>query len=335
MRRFLTVLLALCLLAGCGPQLDRFPRVETTAPTYPAQTLTIDIPLGADQFTQDGVAQLAAAVLELSGGAGTLEAIPSQNPAAALSNGATHLALLDNRQLLEADPSMVFLDWPFLLEDAGQWLTVMGAEDGVVRGSASLQKALNGEVIGLWYGGRAVLLCRGNFYEAISFAGTSLGMLEDHMDTGFFQGIGEDLGAKILCAGDPAELMALFDQKEIKYMELFLDDLDPDALPEALKYLEDTTHRVEGLWLVLGKDAVDGETARLLRAAAASVPQTVWDARARQEEDLFQALEDREVEVRHSGYNSLHRAARDYFRHNGERLGCTSRTLEELLALVR
>ena len=50
---------------------------------------------------------------------------------------------------------------------------------------------------------------------------------------------------------------------------------------------------------------------------------------------LFQALEDREVEVRHSGYNSLHRAARDYFRHNGERLGCTSRTLEELLALVR
>ena len=72
MRRFLTVLLALCLLAGCGPQLDRFPRVETTAPTYPAQTLTIDIPLGADQFTQDGVAQLAAAVLELSGGAVTL-----------------------------------------------------------------------------------------------------------------------------------------------------------------------------------------------------------------------------------------------------------------------
>ena len=31
---------------------------------------------------------------------------------------------------------------------------------------------------------------------------------------------------------------------------------------EALKYLEDTTHRVEGLWLVLGKDAVDGETAQ-------------------------------------------------------------------------
>ena len=102
MRRFLTALLALCLLAGCGPQLERFPRVEATAPTYPAQTLTIDIPLGADQFTQDGVAQLAATVLELSGGAVTLEAIPSQNPAAALSNGATHLALLDNRQLLEA-----------------------------------------------------------------------------------------------------------------------------------------------------------------------------------------------------------------------------------------
>lgn len=333
MKRFFAALLALCLLAGCGPRLDRFPRVEAQAPAYAPQTLTIDVPRDADQLALDGVSQLAAAVLDLSGGAVTLEVIPSQDPASALLHGATHLALVDSARLVEAEPSLSFLDWPFLTESADQWLTVMGEEDGAVRGNLPLRKALGGEVIGLWYGGRTVLLCRSSFYESIGFAGTSLGVLSDRGGAEFFQGIGEDLEAKVLCLGTAEELAELFDQKEIKYAEYPLDALDPDALPEELKYLEDTAHRVEGLWLVLG-EGVDEDTARLLRAAAASVPQTVLDARTRREEELFRALEDRDIEVRRGDYAALRRAARDYFRRNGESLGCDRRTLDRLMGLV-
>ncbi len=333
MKRLFALVLALCLLAGCGPQLDRYPRVEAQAPSYTPQVLTIDVPRDADQTALDGVSQLAAAILDLSGGAVTLEVIPSQDPASALLHGATHLALVDSARLVEAEPSLAFLDWPFLAESVDQWLTVMGAEDGVVRGNLPLRRALGGEVIGLWYGGRTVLLCRSSFYETIGFAGTSLGVLSDRAGTDFFQGIGEDLEAKVLCLGTAEELLELFEEKEVKYAEYPLDQLDPDALPEELKYLEDTAHRVEGHWLVLG-EGVDEETARLLRAAAASVPQTVLDARTRQEEELFQALEDRDVEVRRGDYAALHRAARDYFRRGGDSAECDRRTLERLMGLV-
>jgi len=333
-KRLLAFLLTLCLLAGCGPQLEKYPRVDPASREIEPQILTIDIPREADQSTLDAVSQLAAALLELSGGAVTLEVIPSDHPARALHGGATHMALLENSDLIEADPSMAFLDWPFFLRDAGQWLTVMGAEDGVVRGSASLGDALGGEVIGLWYGGRTVVLCRASFYEEIGFSGSTLGVLDGRGGAGFFQGVGEDLGARTLIAGDREELLGLFERREIKYMEYPLEELDPEALPETLKYLEDTSHRVEGTWLVLGKDAVDEETARIVRAAAASVPQSVLDARARAEEELFRQLGELGVEVKKGSYADLRRASREYFRKNGRELGCGERTLGRLVEIV-
>ncbi len=334
MKRLLAFLLALCLLAGCGPQLEKYPRVEPSSQVVEPRELTIDVPRDAGQLALDAVSQLAAALLELSGGAITLEVIPSEDPAAALRSGVTHLALLDNRALIEADPSMLFLDWPFLAKDAEHWLTIMGAENGVVRGSASLREALEGEVIGLWYGGRAALLCRGTFYQEIGFAGASLGVLDDREGLGFFQGIGEDLEARVLCTGDREELWELFDSKEIKYMECVLEELNPEELPEAVKCLEDTAHRIHGMWLVLGTEAVDEETARIIRAAAASVPQPAWDARARQEEALFLALEEREIEVKRGDYANLHRAAREYLRKNGRELGCGERSWERLMEIL-
>ena len=118
MKRLLAFLLALCLLAGCGPQLEKYPRVEPSSQVVEPRELTIDVPRDAGQLALDAVSQLAAALLELSGGAITLEVIPSEDPAAALRSGVTHLALLDNRALIEADPSMLYLDWPFLAKDA-------------------------------------------------------------------------------------------------------------------------------------------------------------------------------------------------------------------------
>ncbi len=36
--------LALCLLAGCGLNLARYPKVEPSSPVIEPQTLTIDLP---------------------------------------------------------------------------------------------------------------------------------------------------------------------------------------------------------------------------------------------------------------------------------------------------
>ena len=165
------------LLAGCVPNLGRYPRQEKTPPAFAPQALTIDLPQGADQLTQDAAAQLGAALLELSGGAVTLEVILSGNPASALLHGATHMAVLENRDLIAAEPGLAVLDRPFAAESPEAYLTVMAAEKGPVRGNAALREALGGKVIGGWYGGRVSLLCRGSFYEEICFSGSALGLL--------------------------------------------------------------------------------------------------------------------------------------------------------------
>lgn len=328
--RFVAGALCLLLLAGCdGPRLEEYPRVEPVKREIAPRALTIDLPRDSDQLTVDAVNQFAAAVLDLSGGVVTLEPIFSDRPAIALQDGSTDLALLTNRDILEAEPSLSFIDWPFFWDNPEQYLTVMGAEDGLIRGSGDLSAALGGEVLGVWYGGRVVLLCRGAFYEEVAFAGTVFGALEGAGGTGYFTDIGEDLQARETREEEQDRLLELLDQQEVKYLEYPLSALDPDQLPQALKHLENTAHRVRGLWLTMG-DGVDPETAEILRAAAAYVPQSAWTARTQAEEALLEELEAREVQVHELDYYSLHRAAREHFRRNREQLGCSQRVWEEM-----
>jgi len=323
---------ALCLLlAGCGgPRLEEYPRVEPAKAELAPQTLTIDLHRGCDQLTVAAADRLAAALLELSDGAVELETVFSEQPAIALQNGSTQLALLTNRDLLEAAPELSFLDWPFFWDSPEQYLTVMGAEGGLVRGSGSLASALGGEVLGAWYGGRMVLLCRGVFYEEIAFAGSTVGVLEGAGGSGFFAGIGEDLEAKELAEGDQEELLGLLEDREVKFVECPILELDPGQLPESLKSVENTGHRFLGLWLVLGDGAVDDRTADLLRAAAAYVPESAGTARVRAEEERLRELAAEEVKVTEAEHYALHRAAREYFRRTHEELGCSEEAWEKL-----
>ena len=112
-------------------------------------------------------------------------------------------------------------------------------------------------------------------------------------------------------------------------MEYPLLSLDAEGLPQSLKYLEDTAHRVQGHWLAIS-DQVEPETAALLQAAAAYVPQSALTARLQAEEAMLAELEAQGIRVRKLDYYSLHRAAREYFRRNREALGCTQRVWEEL-----
>ncbi len=326
--------LALCLLAGCGLNLARYPKVEPSSPVIEPQTLTIDLPQDAGPVTLSAVNQLGSALLELSDGAITLEIVSSSDPAGALAHKATHLALLENQDLIEADPSMGFLDWPFLMADAESYLTVMGAENGAVRGSASLREALGGEIIGLWYSGRTVLLGRGTFYPEIAFSGVSLGTLKGREGSGFFEGMEKELRAGKVYTDGPDELLNYMKNRTVKFLEYPLDQLDGENPPQELKYLENTAHRVGGAWLVLGEEAVDKETAQIIRAAAAYVPQSVFTTCIRQEEELFQALEAQGVQVRQGDYTILNRAAREYFRKNYQELGMSQRAWEQILPVI-
>ena len=267
MKRWIQRLLAgaLCLaLAGCGgPRLEEYPRVEPEKKETAPQALTIDLPRDSDQLTVDAVNQLSAAVLELSGGAVTLSPIFSDRPAIALREGSTHMALLTNRDILEAEPALSFIDWPFFWDSPEQYLTVMGAEEGLVRGSGDLAAALGGQVAGVWYGGRVALLCRAAFYEEVAFAGSAFGGLAGRGGTGYFTDIGEDLQARETLEREPEELLPLLDQREVKYLEYPLLSMDAEGLPQSLKYLEDTAHRVQGHWLAIS-DQVEPETAALL-----------------------------------------------------------------------
>ena len=76
------------------------------------------------------------------------------------------------------------------------------------------------------------------------------------------------------------------------------------------------------------------ELGKAAPAAAAAVPQRAWNARARREEELFQALEAREITVQKRPCPPLRRAAKEYFRKNGKGLGCRESTLERLIELV-
>ena len=223
MKRWIQRLLAgaLCLaLAGCGgPRLEEYPRMEPEKKETAPQALTIDLPRDSDQLTVDAVNQLSAAVLELSGGAVTLSPIFSDRPAIALREGSTHMALLTNRDILEAEPALSFIDWPFFWDSPEQYLTVMGAEEGLVRGSGDLAAALGGQVAGVWYGGRVALLCRAAFYEEVAFAGSAFGGLAGRGGTGYFTDIGEDLQARETLEREPEELLPLLDQREVKYLE--------------------------------------------------------------------------------------------------------------------
>ena len=106
-RKLPALVLCLALLGGCGPGFSQYPRASSSAPAaVEAQTLTIDIPRDADAQTQEALAQFAAAVLELSGGAVTIETVPNSDPLSALVHGATHMALADNQMLIEAEPAL-------------------------------------------------------------------------------------------------------------------------------------------------------------------------------------------------------------------------------------
>jgi len=334
MRPFFKRLLAaaLCLLfAGCGgPRLEEYPRVEPVKAEAAPQTLTINLYRDCGPQTADAVDRLAAALLELSGGAVELETVFSAQPAVALQNGSAQLALLTNRDILEAAPELSFIDWPFFWESPEQYLTVMGAENGPVRGSGSLASALGGEVLGVWYGGRMILLCRGVFYEEIAFAGSTVGVLEGAGGNGYFAGIGEDLEAKELAEGEQEELLDLLEEREVKFVECPVLELDPEELPESLKSVENTGHRFRGLWLVLGDGAVDAQTADLLRAAAAYVPESARTEGLRAEEERLEELAAAGVKVTGADHYALHRASLEYFRRTGEELGCTEKMWEEL-----
>lgn len=296
------------LLAGCLPSLGEYPRQEKTPPAFAPQALTIDLPQGADQLTQDAAAQLGAALLELSGGAVTLEVILSGSPASALLHGATHMAVLENRDLIAAEPGLAVLDRPFIAESPEAYLTVMAAEKGPVRGNAALREALGGKVIGGWYGGRVSLLCRGSFYEEICFSGSSLGVLEGWEGSDYYLSLGESLGPKTIFTGDGEELLFLLEQRSVKYLEYPLWELEPEEMPEALKYVEDTGHRIRGMWLVLGEGAVDPATEELIRAAAAYLPQGAMEARMAAEAAALEALEEKDITVRKGSYSALFRA---------------------------
>ena len=83
-----------------------------------------------------------------------------------------------------------------------------------------------------------------------------------------------------------------------------------------------------------GEEAVDKETAQIIRAAAAYVPQSVFTTCIRQEEELFQALEAQGVQVRQGDYTILNRAAREYFRKNYQELGMSQRAWEQILPVI-
>lgn len=308
-RRIAALVLCLGLLTGCLPDLRQYPRQEREARVAEPRSLTIDLPRDADQLTQDAIAVFGAALLELSDGAVTLEVILSGSPASALAHGATHMAVLENRDLIAADPGLALLDRPFSADSPESYLTVMAAEQGPVRDNAALARALGGQVIGAWYGGRMVLLCRGSFYEEICFSGATLGVLEGWEGSDYYTGLGGDLGPKTLIAGDEEELLFLLEERSLKYLEYPLWSLDPEEMPEALKYVEDTGHRIRGMWLVLGEDAVDPETEELIRAAAAYLPQPALTARTAAEARTLEALEERDVTVRKGSYAALRRAS--------------------------
>ena len=334
-RKLPALVLCLALLGGCGPGFSQYPRASSSAPAaVEAQTLTIDIPRDADAQTQEALAQFAAAVLELSGGAVTIETVPNSDPLSALAHGATHMALADNQMLIEAEPALSFLDWPFLFAGPEDYLTAVGAENGPIRGSRSLETALGGRVIGLWYGGGTVLLGRGAFYEEICFSNSSLGVLSGRQGSSFFTGIGEDLGAEAVHAGDSDRLLSLLEDRTVKYIEYPLEELPPEELPESVHYLENTGHRINGMWLILGTGAVDGETARILEAAAAAVPQPALESRRAAREALLTQVEEAGIRVDTGDYSELYRAARDYFQEHYRELGCPQRTWEYLEPLL-
>lgn len=321
MKRLVAAAIAAAMLSGCTAGLVSYPQVEVAPPVeYAPKIISLNIPSTADDILSESMVLLEAKLQSMTDNKVKLETTRVGNVLDEYHNGDEGLYLMSGRQMEQLDERMRFIQMPFLFPDREKLFALLNSEKGPVRGSSATASRLQGEVIGVYYGGTTWMISRGRFYDDIGFYNT-VGVLSHMAGNSSFGAIG---GEKII-EGSHGEIMAAFAEEKVKFCELRLGSKIPREAFDKIKYIEPTNHRYDGWWLVLKnhKGEIDSELVGLVREAFAyTIEQQNEQRLAVEEEYKDNLVYGSGVEMNdESTYQNTLRNVKKYYRDNWKELG--------------
>lgn len=247
MKKTTALLTALILmLSGCGMEAMNYPRATLSPAAVRPVTIDVTIPVDAEEAILTALLTFEAKLSELSGGNIKIEIYHAGDVKDVIKQGETGLYLLSDRQVIQLEERLAFIQMPFLFRSAEELLTLLNSATGEVRTSSLIAEHLGGEVIGVYYGGTTWFLGKSKFYDEIGFF-NSMGVLSDTANNACFS----VLGAQNIIEGTEEELFAAFANDKIKFCELRTMAEIPDETLAKVKNLELTNHRFATEWLIL------------------------------------------------------------------------------------
>lgn len=334
MKRMLCGALAALLFAGCGANLAEYPWVEPSAsPLPPPTVLTLTLPEDGDDILYGAVVLLEAKLKELSGERITLKTVYSQDPQGDYREGGPGLYLLTSGQIAALDDRMNYSQMPYLFQDVDRLFAHLNNGQGAIRSSPVTARRLEGEVVGVYYGGAAWMLNRAKFYDDVGFYST-VGVRSGMAGNNGFGAI----GGEQLTEGTDQEIFEAFAQEAIKFCELWPGvELPPEVL-EKTKTVEPTQHRFLGWWMTLKnpEGAYETQVVQMIREAFAyTLEQQNSQRRELENQQRQWLIEQYGIELGDpEGYEATRTRARQYYRENREVLGIPDDIWNEISSII-
>lgn len=322
MKRIAAALMALMLLGGCASaDLESYPWVAPSKPAPPQMsTVSLTLPEDSDDILTGAMVMLDAKVQELSEGNVKLETFSSPNMLDDYRDGGQGLYLLSSGQMEQLDERLRFTQMPFLFPERENLFAMLNNSGNAINRSRVTAERLQGEAIGVYYGGTTWMIGRTKFYDEVGFY-NSVGVLAGMAGNSCFSAI----GGENIVEGSDAEIMQAFALGDVKYCELVPGTALPGQTLKAAKYIELTNHRYNGWWLVLKnpENALENATIALLREAFSYTIGQQDSQRLALEEEEWARLE---VQYRipvntEETYRETRQRARRYYRENWKSLG--------------
>ncbi len=287
----LSVLLAL-ILTGCTvSDLARYPYISQERRLSHAN-LTLAVPQEEWMVALGG--QLTELVSSYSDGTIKLQLIPAEEPLELYRTGEAELVLCTSKELSGMAPEFAWLSLPFLFPTPESYLAALNAPAGPVRGrrvvteqaapenpakEPKTEKKITGELLGGYYDS-GWMMATDPYGEALLY-GELFGVHHLFPDRSLFL----TLGARDTASGNAKKLRQLLEQGETGSIEFWPES--PEGELPTVGALLCSRHRMEGRFLILRDNAVEGDVRDcLLQAVSETATQAARQRMESEEETL-------------------------------------------------
>lgn len=332
MKKRLTALglvLGLILLSGCSVQLFKYPRVPRAAPE-PAETLTLALPVHADEALRTAVSTLQEKAEELSGGTLAFSVLSVEEPTESAKKQEADLYFFTNQEMIEMDSRFTFSVMPFLFSSADSFLTFINSDTGVVRNSPVTRSRLGGSVLGALYDGSWGFLGRSRFHDEIGLYESSA-VLDQISGIELYYEAGSEL---VVPCSDLNQIFQLLTSAQVRYGEFRLSSPVPSQVVTRIRSAEPTRHRFDAWWIVLLDHAeLSASHQAVLRDAISYLFSGVRASMEEQENWLLNDLRQQIDQYVENTYDNTRRQAVKFYKESWELIGIPSDIWRDLSAL--